>query len=124
MPLRMLLDSGTVRQEDTVLIGARELDPPEEEFLAGSRVGRGAAGLEQALEGTGCTYVAVDADVVEPTELSVLMPEPGGLSLAELAAALRDVAARTNVLGAGFTGLTFEPSNVEPLGRLAAALGL
>jgi arginase len=124
MPLRMLLESGAVLEEDTVLIGARELDPPEEEFLGRSRVHRGADGLGQALEGTGCTYVAVDVDVLEPSELSVFMPEAGGLSLAELERTLRDISSRTNVLGAGFTGLSFEPSNVEPLGRLTAALGL
>jgi arginase len=107
-----------------VLIGARELDPPEKEFLAGSRVRRGADQVEHALEGTGCTYVAVDADVVEPSELSVFMPEAGGLSLDELEGVLRDVGTRANVLGAGFSGLSFEPSNVEPLGRLASALGL
>ena len=68
--------------------------------------------------------VAVDADVLEPTELSVFMPEPGGPTLAELERILRDVAGRTNVLGAGLTGLTFEPSNVQPLSRVTAALGL
>ena len=124
MPLRMLLDSGAVREDDTVLIGARELDPPEEEFLSGSRVRRGADRVGEALEGTVCTYVAVDVDVLEPSELSVFMPEAGGLSLGELEGILRDAADRTNVLGAGFTGLSFEPSNVEPLGRLTAALGL
>ena len=124
MPLRMLLDSGAVEAEDTVRVGARELDPPEEEFLSRSTIRRGADQIEAALENTGCVYVALDADVVEPSELSVFMPEPGGLTLAELARTLRGVADRTNVLGAGFTGLTFEPSNVEPLARLASALGL
>jgi arginase len=124
MPLRMLLDSGAVQEEDTALIGARELDPPEEEFLSSSRVRRGVDQVEEALEATGGTYVAVDADVVEPSELSVFMPEAGGLSLGELEGILRDVAGRANVLGAGFSGLTFEPSNVEPLARLSVALGV
>jgi arginase len=124
MPLRMILDSDAVRDEDTVLIGARELDPPEEEFLATSAVHRGAEAVSKALEGTGSTYVAVDLDVAEPSELSVFMPEPGGLSLAELERLLRDLAGRTDILGAGLTGLSFEPSNVEPLGRLTAALGM
>jgi arginase len=124
MPLRMLLDSGAVQEEDTALIGARELDPPEEEFLSSSRVRRGVDQVEEALEATGGTYVAVDADVVEPSELSVFMPEAGGLSLGELEGILRDVAGRANVLGAGFSGLTFEPSNVESLARLSAALGV
>jgi len=68
--------------------------------------------------------VALDVDVLEPTEMSVFMPEPDGLSAAEVERILRDVAGRTRVLGAGFTGLSFEPSNVEPLTRFAAALGL
>jgi arginase family enzyme len=124
MPLRMLLDSGAVQEEDTVLVGARELDPPEETFLAQSGVHRDAARIPEALEGTGCTYVAVDVDVVEPSELAVFMPEAKGLRLEELEGILRALAGRTNVLGAGFTGLSFEPSNVQPLGRLAKALGL
>src|SRR6266571_5008424 len=124
MPLRMLLGSGAVREEDTVLIGARELDPPEEEFLSRSRVCRGLDGVEEALEETGYAYVALDADVAEPSELSVFMPEPAGMSLTELERILRDIAGRTNVLGVGLTGLTFEPSNVEPLRRLTAAFGL
>jgi arginase family enzyme len=124
MPLRMLLDSGAVDEEDTVLVGARELDPPEEEFLAQSRVHRGEEGIPKALEGTDCSYVALDADVLEPAELSIFMPEPGGPSLQELERLLKEVAARTNVLGVGLTGLSFEPANVEPLSRLAGALGL
>jgi arginase len=124
MPLRMILDSGAVRDEDTVLVGARELDPPEEDFLSGSGLHRGEEAIPQALEGTNCTYVAVDLDVAEPSELAVFMPEPAGLSLAELERLLRDLAGRTQVLGAGLTGLSFEPSNVEPLSRLTAALGL
>src|ERR671925_2394237 len=33
MPLRIALDSGAMRLEDTVLVGARELDPGEEAFI-------------------------------------------------------------------------------------------
>jgi arginase family enzyme len=124
MPLRMLLDSGAVHEEDTVLVGARELDPPEEEFLVQSRVHRGEQEIPEALDGTDCTYVALDADVLEPSELAIFMPEPGGPSLQQVERLLQEVAARTNVLGAGFSGLSFEPSNVEPLTRLAVALGL
>jgi len=80
--------------------------------------------VERALDGVECVYVAFDADVVEPSELSVFMPEPDGLSLDECESVLREVADRASVLGAGFTGLSFEPTNVEPLARLAAALRL
>jgi transcription elongation factor GreA len=77
-----------------------------------------------ALDGVSCAYVAFDADVLEPSELAVFMPEPGGISLADAERILAGIAAGTNVLGAGFTGATFEPGNVPPLARLAAALEL
>jgi arginase len=124
MPLRMLLDSGAVEVADVVLIGARNLDPPEEEFIQASGLNVGEAGIERALEGAGCTYVALDVDVLEPTEMSVFMPEPEGPSRQDVERILRGVAGGTRVLGAGFTGLTFESSNIEPLKGFAAALGL
>ncbi|TML02804.1 MAG: arginase family protein [Actinobacteria bacterium] len=124
MPLRMLIDSGAVEAADVALVGARNLDPPEEEFIGASGLHVGEQGIAQALDGAGCTYVAVDCDVLEPSELSVFMPEPGGPSLEDVGRILRGVAAQTKVLGAGFSGLSFEPSNVEPLTGLAAALSL
>ncbi len=124
MPLRMLLDSGAVAKQDTVLVGARSLDPPEEEFIAENDLYTGIEGIAKALDGVSCAYVALDVDVAEPSELRVFMPEPGGLALDEVERLLADLRSRTNVVGAGLTGLTFEPSNVVPLGRLASALGL
>jgi arginase family enzyme len=124
MPLRMILDSGAVAPEDVALVGARNLDPPEEEYIAQSGLHTGAGAIERAVEGVDCVYVALDADVLEPSELAVFMPEPDGLSLDEVEAILRSVEELAGVLGAGFTGLSFEPSNVEPLARLAAALKL
>jgi arginase family enzyme len=123
MPLRMILDSGAVAPDDVALVGARALDPPEEEFIAASGLHTGAGAVERALDGVACVYVAFDGDVVEPSELSVFMPEPDGMTLDETEAVLREVAGRASVLGAGFTGLSFEPTNVEPLTRLASALG-
>jgi arginase len=124
MPLRMLIDSGAVEAHDVALVGARNLDPPEEEFIATAGIHTGTDGITQALSGSSCTYVAFDADVAEPSELSVFMPEPDGLSLGELERLLVEIRGRTSVLGAGLTGLSFEPSNVEPLANLTAALGL
>ena len=124
MPLRMLLDSGAVDSADVALVGARSLDPPEEDFIRASGLHIGEERIAQALDGTGCTYVALDVDVLEPSEMSVFMPEPGGPSRQEVERILRSVAGQSNVLGAGFTGLTFEPSNIEPLTGFAAALGL
>ncbi len=124
MPLRMIIDSGAVEATDVALIGARNLDPPEEEFIRSRRLHVGTEGIAAALEGTGCTYVALDCDALEPTEMSVFMPEEGGLTRHETERILRDVSGGTKVLGGGFSGLSFEPSNVQPLSRFAAALGL
>jgi arginase family enzyme len=124
MPLRMLLDSGAVAPADVALVGARNLDPPEEEFIRSSGLHLGEDGILRALDGAGCAYVALDVDVLEPSEMSVFMPEPEGLSRLEVERLLRAVEARAKVLGAGFTGLSFEPSNVEPLAAFAQALGL
>jgi arginase family enzyme len=124
MPLRMLLDSGAVDVEDVALVGARNLDPPEEEYISAQGIHLGEEAIARALDGSNGAYVAFDVDVMEPSELSVFMPEPGGLSLDEAERLLRAVEARTNVLGAGITGATFEPSNVGPISRLTAALEL
>ena len=124
MPFRMLLDSGAVRVDDVALVGARNLDPPEERYIAAEGVQLGEEGIGRALDGVGCAYVAFDVDVLEPSELSVFMAEPGGLTLGEAERLLRAVEARTKVLGAGITGATFEPANVQPISRLTAALEL
>jgi arginase family enzyme len=124
MPLRMLLDSGTVEAGDTVLIGARNLDPPEEEFLAASGVHSGEAGIAAALDGVDAVYVALDVDVFDPAEeIAAFMAEPRGLTLRTGTAVLEEVAAARPVAGLGLTGLAPDPSNVEPLARLCAAAG-
>ena len=123
-PLRRLIDSGAVEADDVVLIGARSLDPPEEEFIGSHGIRLGEEGIGAALEGVSCAYVAFDADVLEPSELAVFMPESDGVSLADGERILAGIAASTTILGAGFTGATFEPGNVPPLARLATALGL
>ena len=124
MPLRKLIDSGAIEAEDVALVGARNLDPPEEEFIRSRGVHRGEEGIARALDGVDYTYVAFDADVLEPTEMAVFMPEPDGLSLDEAERILVEIASRTSVLGAGFTGAGLEPGSVAPLARLAAAMGL
>ena len=48
----------------------------------------------------------------------------GGLTLDEVEQVFGRVRERTTILGAGFSALAAEPENVEPLTRLALALGL
>jgi arginase len=124
MPLRMLIDSGSVEPSDVLLLGARNLDPPERELIASIGLPTDRADLDRVLEGTDGVYVALDCDVFEPNGLRSFMPEPGGLSLDEAEELFREIAERAPVLGAGLSGLAAEPSNVEPLTRLLAALRL
>jgi arginase len=125
MPLRMLLDSGTVHPADVVVIGARNLDPPEVEFIAANGLRTGEDELAAALDGADGVYVAFDVDVLDPEdEIVCFMPEPGGFTVVEAAAILRRILAERAVAGMGFTGLGPSPENVAPLARLAGALGL
>jgi arginase family enzyme len=115
MPLRMLVDAGDVAAEDVTLLGARNLDPPEEAFVAAAGIRRELDDLPEHV------YVAVDGDVVEPGELDVFMPEPGGFSLDGLEAVLARI---PRPAGAGLTGLRPSARNEQALARLGHALGL
>ena len=120
----MLLDSGAVRVEDTALVGARNLDPPEEAFIAASGLGVGEEAILRALAGTDGVYVAFDLDVLDPSEAAVFMPEPDGLRLADAERILGSIADRSHVAGVGLTGHLLDPRNTEPLVRICRALGL
>jgi arginase family enzyme len=120
MPLRMLLDRGTLAADDVVLWGGRNLDPPEEEFVAAAGLADDPGAL---LDRSDSVYVALDCDVLDPGEIAVFMPEPGGPSLDELEKLLEQVRDSGKLVGAGFTGLAPDPANVEKLERLTAALG-
>jgi arginase len=120
MPLRLVLGRGTIGAADVVLWGARDLDPPEVEFIAAAGIGDDPTRL---LERAEAVYVALDCDVFAPDELAVFMPEPGGPSLDEVEQVLGDVRESGKLVGAGFTGLAPDPANVEKLERLAATLG-
>ena len=121
MPLRMLLDDGVVRAEDVALVGARNLDPPEAEYMAEHGIDDS---LDRALGDTDAVYVALDLDALDPGEADVFMPEPDGLSAEAAESVLRDVAARARVAGVGVTGLLQSDRNVRVVSRLVAAAGL
>ncbi|HEX7255495.1 MAG TPA: arginase family protein [Gaiellaceae bacterium] len=123
-PLRMLLDSGAVDAKDVALVGARNLDPPEEEFIAAHGIGLGGDAVGPAIDDTAGSYVAVDFDSLADDEVAPFMPEPGGLSLAEAEDVLLDVRARNRVLGAGLSAMLPDERNLEPARRLTTALGL
>jgi len=115
MSLRMLLDAGDVDPEDVTLLGARNLDPPEAEYLAATGIRRGLGPPAERV------YVALDGDAVEPGELDVFFPEPGGYRLSELEQLLASI---PQPIGAGVTGLVSSARNESALSRLVRTLAL
>jgi arginase family enzyme len=120
----MLIDSGAIDAQRVALVGARNLDPPEREFINESGLHTGKHAVARALADVDCVYVALDADALDEGVLASHFPEAGGLTLDETERVLRSVRDRGAIVGAGFTGLAPDPDNVEPLTRLGAALGL
>ena len=127
MPLRMLIDSETVRPQDVVLIGARNLDPPEEAFIgeSGIHLGveefergarRGRRGVRRARRGRARSR---SSDVV------MFMPEPDGPTADEVRAILERIAGSgTPLAGFGMSAATGAEGNAEALVPFARAIGL
>jgi arginase family enzyme len=114
MPLRMLIDAGDVEAGDVTLLGARNLDPPEVDFIR-------RAGIRQELgELPDHVYVALDCDVFAPGSVDVFMPEAGGPTPEGLEPVLAAIPA---LAGLGLTGLVPSQGNEAILPRLARALG-
>jgi arginase len=124
MPLRMLIDAGTVAPARVALLGARNLDPPEVQFISASGIRIGPDAVDSALRDVDCVYVALDCDSFEPAEVASFMPEPGGLHVDDVERLFVRLREHATVLGVGLTGLAPDPLNVGPLERLCSALGL
>jgi len=120
MPFRMILDAGVVAPADAALVGARSLDPPEVEFMARSGLDDS---VERALDDADAVYIALDLDVLDPSEIDVLIPEPNGLSADELEAMLRGLAQQATVAGIGVTGFLATDRNAAVATRMLAAAG-
>jgi arginase len=119
MPLRMIVDGGAVEPQRVALIGARNLDPPEEEFLRTSGIRRTA---DDALADVDCVYVAFDLDVLDPADARSFMPEPDGMRLDDAERELRRIRSAARVVGAGFSGGSSDAGLVPVIERLAAAV--
>jgi arginase len=120
MPFRMLLDAGVVAPEDAALVGARSLDPPEVEYM--DAVGIDDS-VDRALDGADAVYVALDLDVLDPTEVDVLIPEPDGFSSDQLEELLRDLKSKASIAGIGVTGFLATDRNAVVATRMLAAAG-
>jgi len=80
-----------VPEQRVVLVGARDLDPPEVTYLAAARVRRAeVTGLRAADLPDGPLYVHLDLDVADPAAVPGLRyPAPGGPGPEQVADALR-----------------------------------
>jgi arginase len=121
MALRMIVDSGAVAPRNVALVGTRNLDPAEEEYLAASEVRRGPDAVDEAVADVDCVYVALDFDALDPAEASMFFPEPDGPTVSELERLLNGLAARKAIIGMGLSGMRASDANLEPAKRLVAA---
>jgi arginase len=79
-----------ISEHRTVLVDARDLDPAEETYLAGSAIRRSTvAGLDPDSLPGGPLILHVDVDVIDDAELpETLFPAPGGPSMSAVLAAV------------------------------------
>jgi arginase len=118
MPLRILtgyrpelisddLGLRPIPDDRVVLVDARDLDPPEAEFLTTSAVRRCEVDEVTAdVLPEGALYLHIDFDVVTPDELpGLLFPAAGGPGLGDVGAAIGRVVAtgRVAAIGVGCT---------------------
>ncbi|AHI00723.1 arginase family protein [Kutzneria viridogrisea] len=117
-----------------VLVGARNLDPGEQALIDRGLVRH--VPVEQGWQTSWVTdavvasrspqfYLHIDLDVLDPSEFGeVTCPEPGGLTIAELVAAIRAVAALRPIVGAGITECaTDNPERLRVLVPVLRAVG-
>ena len=125
MPLRMIIDGGAVGPTDVALVGARDLDPPEREFIDASGLHTGKDAVAAALDGADAVYVAIDGDGLDDAEVASWMPVPGRdlRRRGRRAVALRSPRTGRSPAPAS-PAFSADPANVEPATRLCSALGL
>jgi arginase len=112
-----------VPEHQIVLVGARDLDPPEVTYLAGAAIGRvEVAALTSAGLPSGPLYVHLDLDVIDPAILPGLKyPAPGGAALADVAGALGRLLATGRVAAMGIA-CTWSPGH-DAAARVAPLVG-
>ncbi|MDQ1531809.1 MAG: arginase [Microbacteriaceae bacterium] len=143
MVLRALLGSGApgltaavpLDPAEVVLAGVRSLDPEEAEYIDDAEILAIPAtevgdGLGAALDARGFDelYIHVDLDVLDPGEFDGLAdPQPFGVGVADLTAAIAAVLAGRRLAGAGITMFApaspeDAPTDLPPILRILSAL--
>jgi arginase len=86
-----------VPEDRVVLVDARDLDPPEVEYLATAAIRRRPVTAIEPPDGP--IYLHLDLDVIDPAELpGLLFPAPGGPGVEPVAAAIGAVMATGRVV--------------------------
>jgi arginase len=100
-----------VAEQDVVLVDARDLDPPEVVYLAGSAIRRTTVdGVASGLPDRP-VYLHLDVDVIDPRDVpGLLFPTPDGPRLPAVAAAVRAVLATGRVVAVGLA-CTWRPGS-------------
>jgi arginase len=118
MVLRALIDDGVIAADDVLLLGARDLDPAEEQAVAELGIARVTTGTAaeavaaRAADGATGLYAHVDLDVLDPGEFAgVAFATPFGETTADLVSTLLAVRAALPLRGAGVT--EFAPADEE-----------
>ena len=110
-----------VPAEHALLVGARDLDPAEQDRVAAKPLRQAdAKSLDEALEELSrevdAVYVHVDLDVIDPSVARAnALSVAGGLDAGELEQALTAIASRFEIAAAAITA--YDPS-VDPEGRV------
>jgi arginase len=120
-----------VAEDRVVLVDARDVDPPEAEYLRDASVRRLAVTEVLAVTEaddprlpSGPIYLHVDVDVVDPAELGGLRyPAPAGPDLRTVTAALRGIVATGRVVGLGLA-CTWRPGHGAGAALRPALAGL
>jgi arginase len=129
------LPPGTVAAERVVVGGARSFDDSELELVEGRGIAaltvdalRDADALADAVAATGAdaVYIHVDIDALDPAEIAGnAHPEPFGLTVAELTAAVARLRERMPLVGASLAG--YSPASLaaadDDLGAILRVIG-
>ncbi len=109
-----------VAERDVVLVDARDLDPPEVDFLASSTIRRTSVEDVVSVLPDGPVHLHLDVDVIDPRDVAgLLFPAPDGPRLDAVTTAVRAVLARCPVVAVS-VACTWRPGSgnermLEPL---------
>jgi len=131
----MTLPSGAITPDRVVLVGARDLAPPEEAYVAENDVTllpveslADPESVVAAVAATGASrvFLHIDVDVLDPSALEGLaFPVPFGAQPADLVATVKALRARFALAGASIT--EFSPASaddaVQDLGTILRIVG-